>query len=106
MYSDMPILPPASRPNDLEMIEYAPPAPILMLVVIEDIERPVQMVTVFAKRMMRTAPTNPVFPTTQVSLKYMITPRMVSTSGVNTPPKVPNLLSGVLFFVCFDFLVT
>jgi hypothetical protein len=33
---------------------------------------------------------NPTFPTTQPNLKYMISPRIVSTLGVKTPRKVPN----------------
>jgi hypothetical protein len=41
---------------------------------------------------MTSAPKNPALPTTQPSRKYMITPRMVKTSGVNTPPNAPNFL--------------
>ena len=85
------MLPPASSPSDFEIIEYAPPAPILMFVVIDDIESPVQSVILFARTIIAIAPSRPALPTTQPKRKYIITPSIVSTSGVNTPPKVPNL---------------
>ena len=35
-------------------------------------------------------PISPTLPTTHPNRRYMITPRMVRTEGVNTPPKVPS----------------
>ena len=84
------MLPPASRPRDLDIIEYAPPAPILILVVMEDIDKAVQNEMLLAIRMIAMAPSIPALPTTQPSLKYIIIPRMVRTFGVKTPPKTPN----------------
>ena len=43
-YRGIPRLPPTSRPSDWEMMAYAPPAPIRMFDVIDDIARPVQIV--------------------------------------------------------------
>ncbi len=74
------------------MIENAPPAPMRMLVVIDDMERPVSAVMPTAIRMISQAPIRPALPTTQPSRRNMITPRMVSSVGVKTPAKVPNLL--------------
>lgn len=74
------------------MIAYAPPAPIRMLVVTDDIDRPVQVVIAKARRMMSAPPRRPAFPITHPSRRYMMTPRMVSSVGVKTPPKVPNFL--------------
>jgi len=62
-----------------------------MLVVMDDIDSPVQRVTALASRMIAIAPSRPALPTTQPRRRYMITPRIVSTVGVKTPPKVPNL---------------
>ncbi len=47
--------------------------------------------------MMNHAPSRPAFPTTQPILRYMITPNIVSSVGVNTPPKVPNFLALISF---------
>ena len=91
------MLPPASKPNDFEIIEYAPPAPIFIFVVIEDIDNPVHIVTELAIKIIATAPRNPAFPTTQPKRKYIIMPSIVKTSGVNTPAKVPNF-EPVFFF--------
>lgn len=88
----MPILPPASSPSDFVIIEKAPPEPILIFVVIDDMERAVQIVIDFARTIIRTAPRKPALPTTHPSLKYIITPRMVNTSGTNTPPNTSNFL--------------
>ena len=49
-----------------------------------------------AKVTMMSVPMSPTFPTTQPKRKYMITPRMVSMEGVNTPPNV---------FSCFAVLI-
>ena len=85
------MLPPVSNPKDFEIIEYAPPAPILIFVVIDAIERPVHIVIDFANKIMITAPIKPALPTTHPKRRYIITPRMVKTSGVKTPANVPNL---------------
>ncbi len=34
-----------------------------------------------------------------------MTPSIVNTSGVNTPPKVPNFLTAMVSFVCLDLLM-
>ena len=64
-----------------------------ILVVIADIESAVHNVIPNEIIMINQVPKRPALPTTQPTLKYMITPRMVSKVGVNTPPKVPNFLS-------------
>jgi len=62
----------------------------------------VEMVTI------RRVPIRPTFPTTHPNLRYMITPKMVSIDGVNTPPNVlkpvsddfrTSSLSGNSFFI-------
>ena len=58
----------------------------------DDIDKPVEMVMLFANNIIATAPKNPALPTTQPRRKYIITPKIVTTSGVNTPPNVPNLV--------------
>jgi hypothetical protein len=83
------MLPPTPRPRDWEIMEKAPPAPILMLVVMEDRDRPLVVVMMKDVRMMSQAPRRPAFPTTHPSRRYMITPRMVRRVGVKTPAKVP-----------------
>ena len=76
------------------MIAYAPPAPILIFVVIDYMESAVDSVIVNERIIIIHAPISPAFPTTHPSLKYIITPSIVSKVGVKTPPKVPN------FFIC------
>jgi hypothetical protein len=56
----------------------------------DDIDKAVQRVIRKAIMMISQAPSNPAFPTTHPSLRYMITPSMVRSVGVNTPPNVPN----------------
>jgi hypothetical protein len=65
----------------------------------DDIERPVHSVTDLASTIINTAPRKPAFPTTHPRRKYMITPRIVSTSGVKTPPNVPKLVFFGLSFL-------
>ena len=86
----MPILPPASKPNDFVIIEYAPPDPILIFDVIDERDKAVQTVIDLANNIIATAPRNPALPTTQPSRRNIITPSMVRTSGVKTPPNTPN----------------
>ena len=78
------VLDPKALPvlQECEMIEKAPPAPIRIFVVMDDMERPVKVVMASANRMMPKAPTRPAFPTTHPSRRYIITPKMVSTLGV------------------------
>jgi hypothetical protein len=83
------MLPPTSRPKDWEMMEKAPPAPILMLVVMEERDRAVNAIMRKEMSMMSQAPRRPAFPTTHPSRRYMMTPRMVRSVGVKTPAKVP-----------------
>ena len=62
-----------------------------------------------AKTIITIAPNNPALPTTHPRRRYIITPRMVSTSGVKTPAKVPNrpfkdsasLSDGLIFEIIF-----
>jgi len=80
-------------------------------VVIEDIDNPVAIVIVLARRIIKIAPSNPAFPTTQPRRRYIITPRIVSTSGVKTPPKVFSFLLEVLLKIDFkifgiDFIIS
>ena len=65
-----------------------------VLVVIEAMLSAVATVMLKANTMMPQAPSKPALPTTQPSRRYMMTPRMVSNVGVNTPPKVPNFFMG------------
>jgi hypothetical protein len=48
---------------------------------------------VYQITMIMSAVIRPVFPTTQPSLIYMITPKMVRTDGVYTPAKAPNFFA-------------
>ena len=70
-----------------------------MLVVMEDIESPVAIVIVFESRIINIAPNKPALPTTHPRRKYIITPSIVKTSGVKTPPKVFNFLLELLLEV-------
>ena len=54
-------------------------------------ESEVSSVMLLAMTRMIKACRSPALPTTQPVRRNMITPRMVSTLGVKTPPKVPNL---------------
>lgn len=83
------MLPPTSRPRDWDMMEKAPPPPILMLVVMEERERAVKVVMTKERRIIKSDPRRPAFPTTQPRRRNMITPRMVRRVGVKTPAKVP-----------------
>lgn len=74
------------------MIEYAPPGPMRILLMIEDIERAVVVVMAKAMRMIVHAPSSPVIPTTQPRRRYIITPRMVRRVGMKTPLTIPNLI--------------
>ena len=56
-----------------------------------------------APSMIRMTAATPDWPTTWPRRRNMITPRMVSVQGVNTPPKVPNFFS-LFFFFFFFFL--
>ena len=62
--------------------------PIRILVVMEAMDKPVHKVTDFASKIIQMVPARPALPTTQPMRRYIITPRMVNTLGVNTPPKV------------------
>ncbi len=86
----MPILPPISSPKDLEIIEKAPPAPILIFVIMDDRERLVIRVIPTETRMIIIAPPTPALPTTQGNLKKSIIPNIVRKVGTNTPLKVPK----------------
>ena len=97
----MPRLPPTSSPRDCDMIAYAPPAPILIFVVMADIDRAVHSVIKNEIMMINHAPSKPAFPTTQPILRYIITPRIVSSVGVNTPPKVPKVLCDLFWLANF-----
>ena len=102
MYLGIPRLPPISSPKDLETIAYAPPEPMRMFVLTEDIDKAVQVVMRNETIIINHAPKSPAFPTTHPSRKYIITPRIVNKVGVNTPPKVPNFLivgEAIYFFV-------
>ena len=72
------------------MMAYAPPAPIRIFVVMEDMERAVARVITKERVIISQAPNNPAFPTTHPRRRYIITPRMVKIEGVNTPPNVPK----------------
>ena len=67
-----------------------------MSVAIEEMLSPVLMLITCATRMMPSAAVSPALPTTAGRRRYMITPRIVSTEGVNTPPNVPSLPSFAL----------
>ena len=51
----------------------------------------VSVVMALAASTINSALKMPALPTTSPKRRNMITPRIVSTQGVNTPPKVPNL---------------
>ena len=60
------------------------------LVVIEERLSAVVSVITTESTTMASAPATPALPTTQGCRMYMMTPRMVSVVGVNTPAKVPK----------------
>jgi hypothetical protein len=62
-------------------------------VAIDETLKPVITEIMCAITMIPIVAQNPASPTIIGSRKYMITPRMVKMDGVNTPPKVPNLLT-------------
>lgn len=57
----------------------------------EDTLNPVVMEIIWAITIIPMVAHNPAWPMIIGKRMYMITPRMVSIEGVNTPPKVPNL---------------
>jgi hypothetical protein len=67
-----------------------PPVPTSVLVAIADSDRVVSPVIALATARMSSARQIPESPTTKPARMNMITPRMVSTLGVNTPVNVPN----------------
>ncbi len=60
----------------------------------DEILNPVVIEMIWAIIIIAKVAISPASPTIQPSRMYMITPRMVSIEGVNTPPKAPN------FFTC------
>jgi len=72
-------------------------------VAIEEILKPVVMEMTWAITTMMIDPHKPALPTTQPSLRYIITPKMVRIEGVNTPPKAPNfflpLVNAILLLI-------
>ena len=66
-----------------------------MLVAIEETDNPVIKVIQVEKKRINKTPQKPEYPIIVGKRKYIITPKIVKTLGVNTPPKVPNL------FACF-----
>ena len=61
-----------------------------MLVAMEAMDRPVMNVMAVAPPKIAKAFHRPAKPTTVLNRRNMITPRIVSRLGVNTPPKVPK----------------
>jgi hypothetical protein len=55
-----------------------------------EMERAVRNVMLVASVTMISAPISPTLPTTHPNRRYMMTPRIVSTDGVKTPPNVPK----------------
>jgi len=79
-----------------------------MLVAIEEIENAVMRVIALETETIKIVPNIPTFPTTHPILRYIITPKMVSTLGRKTPLKVPNwflpfLISDSLFDMREDY---
>jgi hypothetical protein len=66
-----------------------------MFVEIDEIDRPVIKVMALAPARISNAFQSPAWPTTVLNRRNMMTPRMVSRLGVNTPPKVPNAYPGL-----------
>jgi hypothetical protein len=63
------------------------------LVAIAEMEKPVRSVIDLAITRMIRALRTPACPTTKPARMNMITPKMVSIDGVNTPPNVPNFFA-------------
>jgi hypothetical protein len=79
-------------PRDRVIIENAPPEPILILLMIDAMERAVVVVIKKARIIISQAPASPTLPTTHPSRRYMITPMIVSNVGTYTPVSIPNCL--------------
>ncbi len=73
-------------------MKYAPPPRISVLVLIALTDMEVMTVIAFATKRTFTARRIPACPTTKGARRNMITPRIVRTLGVNTPPNVPSRL--------------
>jgi hypothetical protein len=76
-----------------------PPALTFLSVAIEETDKPVVTEMIWAIRIIIMVPMSPALPTTHPNLRYIITPRMVSTEGTNTPPKVPNFWALAIEFI-------
>ncbi|OIO89088.1 MAG: hypothetical protein AUJ92_22390 [Armatimonadetes bacterium CG2_30_59_28] len=61
-----------------------------MFVEMAEMESPVSRVMLLAMMRIRSAWRIPACPTTNPARMNMMTPKMVRTAGVKTPPKVPN----------------
>jgi hypothetical protein len=75
------------------IIEYAPPEPILILLMMDAMERAVVVVIENATTMISQEPRSPTLPTTHPSLRYIITPMIVRSVGTYTPVSIPNRVS-------------
>ena len=62
------------------------------------IDKEVKRVIDFAIKRIDSAPMIPAWPTTKLARMNIITPRMVSMAGVNTPPNVPKRFRVVFCF--------
>ena len=76
-----------------------------MLVAIADSDSAVSVVIAFAANTIPTATTHPDCPTTWPNRRNMMTPRIVRTHGVNTPPNVPNFVGVVTLIVVRSSLI-
>ena len=94
MNSVMPMLPPKSGPSTREIMKYTPPTRIRRLDAMADRLNEVSVVMVLDSARIARPSHNPAWPVTNPVRMNMITPRMVSTQGVNTPPKVPKRACG------------
>jgi hypothetical protein len=70
-------------------------------VAIEDNDSAVDAVMVIHVAIINHEPSKPAFPTNHPCRRYMMTPRMVTIVGVNTPENVPN----PLLFFCIDVYI-
>lgn len=95
----MPIAPPISKPNDLLIRKYAPPALTGALVAMDAIESAVRKVMDVPSVTMASVPRSPTLPTTHPKRRYIITPTTVRMDGVKTPPKVFNPCALLFEFV-------
>ena len=71
-------------------MKYSPPTPTRMLVAMAEALSPVMKVIPLAIVRISNVPGRPALPSTQPNRRYIMTPRIVRTLGVNTPRKVPN----------------